>query len=294
MIINRNLLVSLLLICGAFLFQGCDVINPEESAPSYIEVNSFNYSHTTTNISNCPSLSSNIKDVWVYIDDKFQGAYELPARFPVLKTGDTRVILSPGIFLNGIAATRSPYPFYRPHISQVDLPENGTLKIEPTTSYFDSVGCAYCEDFSGSGFSLTATNQSDTVMYQTSSSDPNNFEGQCGVVYIDSANQVFEVTSTSAYDLPGSGAAVYVELDYKINHPMVVGLYIVSPGTADQRTALVTLNPTEEWNKVYIQLGYTVSAYPNASGYKVFLGSILDPSIANPVFYVDNIKVVHF
>ena len=294
MICNRKLFVILLLISAVFSFAGCDLINPDEDPPSYIEVNSFSYAHTPTQVTDCPPGASNIKDVWVFVDKQFQGAYELPARFPVLKTGDTEVILRPGIFLNGISATRSPYPFYRSHISQLNLPENGTTTIEPSTSYLDSVSCSYFEDFEDQGFSLTSTNQSDTVMYQTTLGDPNNFEGQCGVVYLDSSHFVFEVTTTSAYDLPGGGAAVYVELDYRINQQMVLGLIVITPNMNDEKIPIYTFSPTDDWNKIYIQLGYTVSRYPNASGFKVFLGAFKEAQVANPVFYIDNLKVVHF
>ncbi|MBK8417204.1 MAG: hypothetical protein IPL22_23410 [Bacteroidetes bacterium] len=59
----------------------------------------------------------------------------------------------------------------------IDLPANGTVKLNPVTSYFDAVACNYCESFDGAGFSMTATVQSDTVMYQLPAGDPNIFEG---------------------------------------------------------------------------------------------------------------------
>jgi hypothetical protein len=240
------------------------------------------------------SSSVKIKDVWVYVDNAFQGAYELPARFPVLNTGEHRVLLSPGILLNGIASTRSPYPFYRGHFEDVNLAANGELKMNPVTSYFDSVKCNYCEDFEGVGFSLTATTTSDTVMYQLPDGDPGIFEGSgSGVVYVDSDNPKFEVTSTTAYGLPGSGAAVFLELDYKINQHMSVGLLINSPGLPTKQEVNITLNPTETWNKIYVQLGYTVSAYPNST-FQIFFGAIKDPAVTKGEFYFDNIKVVSY
>jgi hypothetical protein len=288
--------IYLIVIALVFtVVTGCDFINPDETPPSYIEVESFTFDPTPTNVEMGPSASTNIKDVWVYVDDAFQGAYELPARFPVLKSGDHRIILSPGILLNGIAATRSPYPFYKSSINYVNLVENGTVTIDPTISYFDSVKCAFCEFFDGSGFSLTSSAISDTFMYQLPANDPNIFEGfSSGVVYLDDSNKIFEVTSTTSYDLPGSGAAVYLELDYKINNPMTAGIYIVTAGSQDQQIPLITLYPTDEWKKIYVQLGYTVSAYPNADGYKVFLFGEKQTDVDNPVFYVDNIKVVSF
>jgi len=290
----KQLLAFIPFLLIALFIQSCDLINPDEKAPGYIQVDSFTFDPNPAIGEFGPSKSTNIKDVWVYVDNEFQGAYELPAKFPVLKTGSANIILSPGILLNGIAATRSPYPFYRGSIQQITIPELGTVTMNPVTSYFDSVKCSYCEDFEGSGFSLTTTNASDTLMYQTIAADPNNKEGLCGVVTLDSANTAFEITSTSAYDLPGSGAAVFLEFDYKINQSMVAGLFIVTPNTTPQQVALINLNATENWKKIYVQLGYTVSAYEDASGYKVFFGAVKSSSVSKAVFYLDNIKVVNF
>lgn len=275
-------------------FSGCDLINPDEQAPGFIQIDSFIFDPTPTLGELGPSTSTNIRDVWVYLDNEFQGVYELPAKFPVLKSGATNVILSPGILLNGIAATRSPYPFYRGNISQVTISELGTVTMSPVVSYFDSIQCSFCEDFEGSGFSLTTTAASDTLMYQTDAADPVNFEGLCGKVTLDQNDTRFELTSTTAYDLPGSGAAVYLELDYKINQTMLAGIFIVTPNLPDEQIGLINLKATTEWNKIYVQLGYTVSAYPDASGYKIFFGAVKNPDIPVAEFYLDNIKVVHF
>jgi hypothetical protein len=125
-------------VCFLLTFTSCELINPDEDAPSYIAVNEFTFDPSPTLSEFGPSTSTKIKDVWVYIDNEFQGTYELPARFPVLKTGAQQIILSPGIFLNGIAATRSPYPFYRPLVQEIDLIANQTLTFNPVTSYFDA------------------------------------------------------------------------------------------------------------------------------------------------------------
>jgi len=275
--------------------QACNLINPDEPAPAYISVEKFSFDPSPTITEMGPSGSTKIRDVWVYIDNEFQGAYELPAHFPVLRTGYKKIVLSPGIFLNGIASTRSPYPFYTSFVQETDLPANSTISFNPVISYFENTTCAYCEDFEGSGFSLTETGTSDTIMYQVPAGDPNVFEGNgSGVIYLDTARAKFEIASTSSYSLPGAGSPVYLEFDYNINQVMQMGLFVDLPGEVKQ-VPIINLNPTSGWNKIYIQLGYTVSAYSSsASGFKIYFGAIKDPSVSNPVFLFDNIKVVHF
>ena len=75
---------------------------------------------------------------------------------------------------------------------------------------------------------------------------------------------------------------------------MVVGLLMNTPGTAQQQVALITLNPTATWNKIYLQLGYTVSQYPTVETFQVFFGSIKSASVSKGEFYLDNIKVISF
>ncbi len=277
------------------ILPSCNLINPEENTPGYIEVSDFVFNPTPTSVELGSSNSTRIKDVWVYVDNKFLGAYELPARFPVLKTGMQKILLTPGIELNGIASTRSPYPFYKGYVTESVIPENGTLSINPTTQYFDAAQCAYCESFDGSGFSLAPTDQSDTIMYQLAPGDTNVFEGaSSGVVYLDTTNTQFEFSSTTFYDLPGSGAAVFLEMDYKCSQEMQVGLYIDLPSSGLEQVPIYNLNPTQTWNKIYIQLGYVVSTYSYSNKFKVYFKGVKDIGNQKASFYFDNIKVVHF
>ena len=292
---NKRFWVKSLISLSILGITSCNVINPEEQAPGFIEINGFDFDPVPTALEMGSSSSVKIKDVWVYVDNEFQGAYQLPARFPVLKTGNQKILLTPGIELNGIASTRSPYPFYKGYDSTQFIPENGTLTINPSARYFDAVQCAFCESFDGSGFALAPTDQSDTIMYQLAVGDSNVFEGaSSGVVYLDTSNTQFEFSSTSFYDLPGSGAAVFLEMDYKCSQEMQVGLYIDVPGTGLQQIPIYNVNQTNDWNKVYIQLGYVVSTYSYSNKFKVYFKGIKNNGTERATFYFDNIKVVHF
>jgi hypothetical protein len=161
--------------------------------------------------------------------------------------------------------------------------------------YFDFTECSYREDFEGSGFSMVETGASDTMMYQLPAGDPNVFEGtSSGVVYLDTTHQFFEITTTTDYLLPGSNKPVFIELDYKINQTMQVGLFVNLPGPTVEQIPVINLNPTSRWNKIYIQIGNIVTPYaPTATGFKVYLGAIKNPNVDKPVFYIDNLKVVN-
>lgn len=291
---STKIFLKPLFISLVIIVSGCNLINPDEDAPGYLEVNEFSFDPAPGAQEFGPSSSTKIKDAWIYIDGEFHGVYELPAKFPVLETGTRELLVLPGIFLNGISGTRSPYPFYKGSNHSITIPANGSTEITPATQYFDLAECTYCESFEGAGFSLSPTAQSDTIMYLLPPSDPNVFEGAgSGAAYLTTENSIFEVASTSTFTPPGSSQPVFLEMDYKINQEMKVGLIVIRSGEPDLQVPIITLRPTQEWNKVYVQLGYTVSSYPNAT-FKLFVGGLKSPETTKSEFFIDNIKVVNF
>lgn len=282
------------LVLGMISLSSCNLINPDETAPGYIEVSSFTFDPVPTLPELGPSSSTKIKDAWIYIDNEFHGVYELPVRFPVLSTGTHQLRVFPGILLNGIAGTRSPYPFYKSSEHTVDIPANGKVEINPGTFYLPEVECAYCESFEGSGFSLAPTAASDTIMYSLTPGDTNIFEGAgCGAVYLQTANTRFEVSTTNDFLPPGAGATVFVELNYKINQEMSMGLFVYQPNLDPVQIPVITFRKSLIWNKIYVPIGEFISSYPLASGFKLYFGSIKDVNTSVSSFYIDNIKVVN-
>ncbi|HEY0262319.1 MAG TPA: hypothetical protein VGB95_04790, partial [Chitinophagales bacterium] len=91
----------------AVLLDGCSM--PNNGIPVYIQIDSMS---VQTNQSTQGSASSKITDAWLYVNGEQIGVFELPAKIPVLKSGDLRVSISAGIKDNGIANTRAAYPFY--------------------------------------------------------------------------------------------------------------------------------------------------------------------------------------
>lgn len=284
-------------VCLALLMislPSCNLINPDETAPGYIEITPFTFDPVPTIPELGPSTSTKIKDAWVYIDNEFHGVYELPVRFPVLSTGNHQLRIFPGILLNGIAGTRSPYPFYKSSEHTVTIPADGTVEINPTTYYLPDVECAYCESFEGSGFSLAPTAQSDTMMYLLAPGDTNIFEGaSSGAAYLQTAYKKFEVTTTNEFLPPGAGAAVFVEVNYKINQEMNMGIFVYQPNLDPEQIPVITFRKSETWNKIYVPIGEFISSYPAATGFKLYFGAIKDPNTTISSFYIDNIKVVN-
>lgn len=250
----------------------------DNAVPAYIEINNIILNH---------SSSHNITDAWVYINDNLQGVYELPAKFPVLPSGKHKLRIKAGIKNNGIAATRVPYPFYYSYIEEeTELLANTNILITPEIGYLESTNF-FIEDFEGAGIDLETTAISDTSIIEL-----NNGQNQYGGGILLDSLITFEITTDDLNNLPQAGAPVYLELDYKCNTQILVGMYINFPQSVLEKD-LLWINPKENWNKIYIDLTSTVSEAVGADFFKVFIQMKRNFTLDTNSVYFDNIKIVY-
>lgn len=287
----RHFLPGLICVFFTFTFVGCDIINPEESKPSFLRID-------TITVTSDPVLegsnSARITDAWIYIDKNLIGAFELPCNIPVLKEGTHEILVGGGIQVNGISALRTPYPFYKLWSSTVELNAGETAFALPEISYFDSLNFALNANFDDlSGNKLEATIASDTVVSLTSSADKV-FEGNGSFLSSLRRDSGFvEFQTVEALTLPKQGAFVYAELNYKTSHELSVGLASYYPVSATQRTLIINLNPSDTWKKVYLNLTDAVSSQVNASNYRLFFYSFKYPGTGDLELLIDNLKIIH-
>jgi hypothetical protein len=273
-------------VMAVVFFTSCEVINPAEPVPSYLRVNSFSvYSNNETE----GSSSANISDVWVSIDGEEIGTFELPATIPVLATGNHKVILRAGILANGIASLRVQYPFYSGYDSTVNFESGKIHELHPSITYA-SYSNFQIEDFDHSSISIDTTPASQVRLIDTTNS--NNLEGNFGYVLLDDGHPYFECASLVSFSLPGGGANVYLELNYKCNNEFVVGT-IANTTTSVFKNDILTIRATDVWKKIYVTLTPTVSSLLNATGWKIYMHATKSPSQTTAELYFDNIKVVY-
>ena len=232
------------------------------------------------------NTTSNITDAWVYVNDQLQGVYELPAKFPVLEEEIQTVRIKAGIKVNGIASSRIAYPFYTSYYEDIIFTPSETKTITPITSYLDSIDF-FLEDFEGTGVNIEISAISDTTLLKLVNGD-NNY----GAGILSDSLFIFEISTDELKDLPQAGAPVFLELDYKSNTQFLVGVYVNYPQNIIQKD-LLWINPTQEWNKIYVNLTSTISEGINASSFKVFIGMKRDFQLEKNELYFDNIKVVY-
>jgi len=285
----RKLIASSIIIFFINTFISCELINPEEQIPSYIHIDKIDLHITSTEQS---SGSQKITDAWVYIDDQLIGAFELPATFPVLWNGTHTITVKPGIKVNGISELRAIYPFYSSYIKDTNLVKGSVTKINPVVTYTTSTVFEWKETFEDGGISLEKTSSSDTMIVATSDVSKV-FEGiYSGVVHLDNNHNLFECKTTNSFVLPFSDVPVFLELNYKSNESIFVGI-IANTSTQSESRGVLYINKSDVWNKIYINLKSAINEYTNADNFRIFFHIEKTEGTESSEILLDNIKLVH-
>lgn len=281
----------ILIIIFSFFFQDCNRHN-EDLTPSYISIEGIELVANPLLHGQEGSLSNGILDAWVYIDDQFLGAYELPVTFPVLLEGIHTVRIKAGIKINGISEVRGEYPFYEAWQANVMLVKDSIVEIHPIVQYKDFTVFDWIEDFETGQSTLEKSSRSDTIVMVTG--DPGLvFEGaHSGAIYLTELRYFFEALTVDAYVLPKTGEDIYIEMNFKTNNSALIGLFANFFSQSVQSSVLI-LNKTDEWKKIYINLLNAVNANYSAIDYNVFIVAEKDDDVDNPQILIDNIKLVH-
>jgi len=293
----KNNYIFFIAVCLIILVSlySCDKFDGEQTIPSYIQIEKIKLVDNPNLIEG--SLSHKITDAWVYVDDELIGAFELPAKFPVLKNGKHKITILPGIKMNGISGTRISYPFYNAiEIYNFNFFPDSIVKIDTnllTTSYLNNTKFAWKEDFEDGGVSLQKRSNSDTGIYKTNLSHFT-FEGAySGLVYLSPTQNFFEIETIENFVLPKNGSPVFLEMNYKNNNIFMVG-FMAYYSNSIKQVATITLYPTTEWKKIYINLTPDLANEYNASSFKIFYGHFKQPTVSEALILFDNIKLVHF
>ena len=137
-------IVFVIFTIALFVQTACNIINPAEPIPFYIQVDSVT---TTTDVATQGTNSNNITDLWIDVNTDRLGVFPLPVLAPVLSTGTSDVTLSAGIMDNGVSGTRTTYPFYQPYTFTLTGEPKSIYKYKPNFTYRAATKFPLIEDF---------------------------------------------------------------------------------------------------------------------------------------------------
>ena len=274
------------------IFSSCDVINPEEEIPAYLEILPFEYTPTDG------SSSQKITDGWIYVGGEYLGAFDLPKTIPVLMNGELDVIIDPGIKENGINSTPNIYPFYKRYSGSTNLVPGEVTTIQPDTRYDEeNIHIIFTEDFNSSGdFNLFGDEVKNT--------EEDVKEGaRSGLVKLNSENNPSVSLRSSVLTVfPVQGNIGYLEIDYKSDVPIFVGIAGFDDfGNQSFSELTYGLNVKDEWNKVYFNYTdlFNLMRQNNIIGYQILISAQIliedgEFTLENAEIRLDNVKLITF
>lgn len=280
---------------GALFLLCLTACKKGDKVPAYLDLSAF--SVTTVPLSE-GSDRSNIPHAWSYVNDSPLGVWESLARVPVLRSGTVQMKFIAGVERNGVGSDLVQYPFYRTWVGSVDLTPGAHTPVQPVFQYQPDLSF-WIADFEDPAIPFTFDVESDTVMLQWDSAlhpdDVEPGEGDAAAFFLDTDHPRIKGICFETADMEGTGTT-WLEMDYRTDHRMIVGLYYRVNGLVVDEPFLFVA-PTAQsgggmpWKKIYIDL----SPFTNnllASDRKFYIAGELGTGETSASFWIDNVKLV--
>ncbi len=283
----------LLGLASLLLLAACK--DQPEQIPAYLKIEPF-----TVNAVGGADWQK-ISNVWVYVGDQFLGGYPLPATVPVLASGDAQVTLFPGVRENGIKQTPALYPFLERYEAKVNLTETQTTTIQPSTRYVDNAVFPWSVDrgtFNSSSIVLENRDADSATAFVLTTDGA--FDGRSVRMDVDQDHPLIQIATEQVEGLPTTGdRQVWLELHYRNDIPFELWLLGTQGSSGETGQPVFQFLPTENWNKIYINLTEFVVALQQEK-YRLYF-SVNLPINANGTYartngtvLFDNLRLIHF
>ena len=277
-------------------FFSCTLINPPTGVPALIDIDTIKLS---ANSAQYGVSSTYFTDSWVTIDNQFIGVFPIHSTFPVLlNDGSHTISILAGIKINGIAASRTAYPFLASYQAKINLTQTQTTKVIPTVNYITNLKPLWVEGFE-SMISIVDTFKASDAKISVIPVDSSNGtstlnQKYVGHIHFNSSNSCFYgvyAKTPFAASLFTDYDNIFIELNYKNTMPFTVGIVQDTSGSLGSFIPILTMNPKSEWNKIYVNMKFAVNDnYTLFHHYRIAFYAIKpdgDQSVQD--IYLDNI-----
>ena len=270
---------------------GCNVINPDETIPTKVQLEPFELNVT----SGQGSARNKITDVWVYANTNFLGVFSPPVEIDYLGEKDeTLFSFRPGIRNNGILSDAIVYPMYTNYDITLPTTAGSSVTVHPVTHYKPNVVISLNADFE---ITNELVDNRDTIaasFVTRTMTDP--FEGNySGEIVLNTEANFIEVgNAIPLIDLPIDGKSCFLEFQYKSEMEFSVGVLGISLSGQKFSNFFYLVKPSEDWNMLYIELT-DILKISGFSAYEILFRSLYPGDATKPDLKIqlDNIKVVH-
>lgn len=241
-------------------------------------------------------LTSDFTQVFLNMDGKSLGIFELPAKVPIIADEGTHdFVMQVGIINNGISNTKKMYPFVENFKKKITLKQNDTVSVTPTTQYYPSIHFLI-EDFESPSMQLDVSTESSATLGRNDDPSILKWGNKYGEILLNNTDSLISIVTTFGTALPKSGSEVYLEFDYMNTNSMLTG--VISYGNGNfYIDPFVQINPQEEgkavWKHIYLDLKEIISYRYDTPLNEAQFTFALDKKGSNKYFYIDNIKLIY-
>ncbi len=232
-------------------------------------------------------------DIWADANSDFLGIFQIPSSIPILKSGPTTISLQAVVQEDGVVSNLLPYPFYNIYKTTVNLKPGVLDTIKPVFTYNTAITNFALPGGNFEGINpLKATGENTANIFVTTNKD-SVFKGyKTYEVDFSPDHEIFYVTNSDALTPPTS-YVVWLELNYKTDVPMDIGIISVPPQASGQNSVeefVSGVNPTNTWKKVYVNLSSALTYYSQNPHFQVYLKA---SASGNAHILIDNLKVLY-
>lgn len=220
------------------------------------------------------------------------GLFQLPFTVPVLHSGEVDYLeFYPAVKHSGVAGTLPYYTFYKPiRINSQTLVIGDTLRFDTlSTTYAISISdMQMFEPFEPTELSTLFDS---IVWHKYAASEACSGQGYASVHVPDSVTNVPFSIKTDFY-VADPTRAVYLELDTRSDIRFEVYMESAyTSGGATEKQRVMVVNPSENWQHMYINLGRTWSWFNHNPSFKISFAA-LNPYGEEGDVRIDNVKVI--
>lgn len=316
----KKYLLVIIALLTMLCFSSCDEFQGEQTIPSYIKVSGFKLVADPNYVIEQGEdfLTSDITEVWVYVDNIYVGAYSLPKKdalgnptseltIPLLYEGKHKLELYPGIKYNGQTSTRDYYRFYTNSNDSINFVPGQVIDMGTKEVMYNNSAVFSFTYFFEDSFAHFVNAPGATI------EQPNNFKlitndsvrygNTCLAMYSTSSKDDYKIITKDSVVCSHSNAMI-LEMDYHCNIPFEIGIY-GKPSSESKYQYISAMrlkaNADKEkpgdskkgWQKIYIILG-KVWSQMSYQPFKIYLQPFNTDNRSDGYVHIDNVKVVHF
>lgn len=252
-----------------------------------------------------PAQGNNIHEIsalQVYANQEFLGLFELPAKIPVLKTGQVKFQFIPYVRLNGSNNQWAPHRCFEASDSLLELTTLKESHINPTFVFKENVVIRFEEDFNDGNSKLRAipsVSKGDTLLVADIPFHLNGRFTSINPAFVarfedtDTAKFMDFGTFESFSNMPTDGRSVQFDFDINTAFPVQMSLIRTVSGGIPEVVPYLYINSTEgKWKRFYIDLVHELSGQTGSVSIQIlFSANKPQGNFSNREIWMDNLRL---